>query len=57
VKDTKEAGPKEFVDCKGKVISDYQQFLENNWVDELKKEFQVKVNTDVFTKVKQQLAK
>jgi peptidyl-prolyl cis-trans isomerase SurA len=57
VKNTKEAGPKEFVDCKGKVISDYQQYLENNWVDELKKEFQVKVNTDVFVKVKQQLAK
>ena len=57
VKDTKEAGPKEFIDCKGRVISDYQQYLENNWVDELKREFQIKVNTDVFAKVKQQLAK
>lgn len=57
VKSTKEAGPKEFADCKGKVISDYQQYLENNWVDELKREFQIKVNTDVFAKVKQQLAK
>ena len=57
VKSTKEAGPKEFIDCKGRVISDYQQYLENNWVDELKKEFQINVNNDVFTKVKQQLAK
>lgn len=57
VKDTKEAGPKEFIDCKGRVISDYQQYLENNWVDELKREFQIKVNTDLFAKVKQQLAK
>ncbi|MCW1147767.1 peptidylprolyl isomerase [Flavobacterium lacisediminis] len=57
VKNTKEAGPKDFVDCKGKVISDYQQYLENNWVDELKREFQIKVNADVFTKVKQQLSK
>lgn len=57
VKDTKEAGPKEFIDCKGKVISDYQQYLENNWVDELKKEFQISVNNDVFAKVKQQLVK
>ena len=57
VKSTKDAGPKEFADCKGKVISDYQQYLENNWVDELKREFQIKVNTDVFAKVKQQLAK
>lgn len=57
VKNTKEAGPKDFIDCKGKVISDYQQYLENNWVDELKKEFQISVNNDVFAKVKQQLAK
>ena len=57
VKSPKDAGPKEFADCKGKVISDYQQYLENNWVDELKREFQIKVNTDVFAKVKQQLAK
>lgn len=57
VKNTKEAGPKEFLDCKGKVISDYQQYLENNWVDELKKEFQISINNDVFAKVKQQLAK
>ena len=57
VKNTKEAEAKEFLDCKGKVISDYQQYLENNWVDELKKEFQISVNNDVFAKVKQQLAK
>ncbi|MQP24849.1 peptidylprolyl isomerase [Flavobacterium sp. LMO8] len=57
VKNTKEAEAKEFSDCKGKVISDYQQYLENNWVDELKKEFQISVNNDVFAKVKQQLAK
>ena len=57
VKNTKEAEAKEFLDCKGKVISDYQQYLENNWVDELKKEFQISINNDVFAKVKQQLAK
>lgn len=51
----KEAGDKDFEDCKGKVISDYQQFLESNWVNELRKEFEVKVNQDVFNKVKQQL--
>lgn len=51
----KEAGDKDFEDCKGKVISDYQLFLESNWVNELRKEFEVKVNQDVFNKVKQQL--
>ena len=35
--------------------SDYQQFLENNWVDELKTEFTIKINTEVFSKVKNQL--
>ncbi|MFY8069770.1 MAG: peptidylprolyl isomerase [Flavobacterium sp.] len=55
VLEIKEAGEKEFNDCKGKVISDYQQYLENNWVNELKKEFEVKINQEVFNKVKQQL--
>lgn len=55
VLDVKEAGPKDFNDCKGKVISDYQQYLENNWVDELKKEFDIKINQDIFQTVKKQL--
>ena len=55
IKEVKEAGDKDFQDCKGKVISDYQQFLESNWVNELRKEFEVKVNQDVLNKVKQQL--
>ena len=55
VLEIKEAGEKEFNDCKGKVISDYQQYLENNWVNELKKEFEVKINQEVFNKVKEQL--
>lgn len=55
VEDTKPAGVKELSECKGKVISDYQQFLENNWVDELKSEFTIKINTEVFSKVKNQL--
>ena len=55
ISDVKSAGAKELSECKGKVISDYQQYLENNWVDELKKEFTIKVNQDVFAKVKNQL--
>jgi peptidyl-prolyl cis-trans isomerase SurA len=55
IKEVKEAGDKDFQDCKGKVISDYQQFLESNWVNELRKDFEVNVNQDVFNKVKQQL--
>lgn len=49
------AGPKTLEEAKGRVINDYQQYLENTWVDDLKKEFTVKVNTDVFEKVKKEL--
>ncbi|CAM3639214.1 peptidyl-prolyl cis-trans isomerase [Flavobacterium saliperosum S13] len=48
-------GPKKLEETKGKVINDYQQYLEANWVGELKKEFTVKINQDVFNKVKSQL--
>ena len=46
------AGTKTLEETKGKVISDYQQYLEEKWVDDLKKEFTVKVNQPVFEKVK-----
>jgi len=49
------AGPKTLEEAKGRVINDYQQYLENTWVDQLKTEFTVKVNQDVFEKVKKEL--
>ena len=49
------AGPKTLEECKGRVVNDYQQYLESTWVDSLKSEFTVKVNKDVFEKVKKQL--
>jgi peptidyl-prolyl cis-trans isomerase SurA len=42
-------------ECKGKIVNDYQQYLEQGWVDDLKKEFTVKVNTNSFDHVKKQL--
>lgn len=48
------AGPKSVEECKGRLINDYQQYLESTWVDSLEKEFTVKVNNDVFAKVKKQ---
>ena len=50
-------GAKTLEECKGKIVNDYQQYLEQNWVDELKKEFTVKINEDVFEKVKKQIKK
>jgi len=57
VKEVKPAQQKSLDECRGKVISDYQQFLENNWVDELKKEFKVIVNQKTFEEVKNQISK
>lgn len=57
VKEVKPAEQKSLDECRGKVISDYQQFLENNWVDELKKEFKVIVNQNAFEEVKSQISK
>ena len=41
--------------CTGKAVNDYQQYLESNWVNELRKEFDVKVNAAVFETIKKQL--
>jgi peptidyl-prolyl cis-trans isomerase SurA len=51
------AGQKTLEETKGRVINDYQQYLEENWVTELKKEFKVTVNQDVFERVKSANAK
>lgn len=39
---------KELSETKGKVISDYQDFLEKQWLDELKEKYQVRVNAQVL---------
>ena len=57
VTEVKQIEAKKLTECTGKVVNDYQQFLEANWVDELKKEFKIKVNSDVFQTVKKQLQK
>ena len=48
-------GVKSLEECKGKIVNEYQQYLEQRWVDDLKQEFTVKVNKDVFEHVKSQL--
>ncbi len=49
------AGSKSLDEARGKVVNDYQQYLEENWVKDLKKEFTVEVNQPIFEKVKMQL--
>ena len=44
LKDILPAGPMSFEEARPAVISDYQGFLEKNWISELKKKYRVKVN-------------
>lgn len=52
--------PKEqqsFEDAKGKVISDYQTFLEGEWLNSLKEKYKVSLNQSILDKVKSELKK
>lgn len=49
------AGVKTIEECKGKLINEYQQYLEQSWVSDLKNEFTVKINQDAFDGVKKLL--
>lgn len=49
------AGPKTLEEAKGKVVNDYQQYLEEKWVGDLKQEFKVDVHQPSFEKVKKQI--
>jgi peptidyl-prolyl cis-trans isomerase SurA len=44
--------PRTFTECKGMVINDYQQVLEKNWIDSLKKKYPVKWNEVVWKTIK-----
>lgn len=48
-------GPETFEEARASVISDYQTFLEDSWISELKRKFGVKVNKKTKKKVFAQL--
>lgn len=50
-------GNKSFDECKGKIVNEYQQYLEQNWVSELKKEFKVTIDQAVFERLKSNINK
>lgn len=52
-----EASVKEFDNVKGKVINDYQQHLENSWIEELRSKYKVEINQEALNKVKKSLTK
>ncbi len=44
--------PKELAECRGLVISEYQNFLEENWLKELKAKYPVVINKEVLYNLK-----
>jgi peptidyl-prolyl cis-trans isomerase SurA len=44
IKTYKDRSPRNFEDARGFVINDYQSFLEDKWIETLKKKYPVKVN-------------
>jgi len=46
--------PRNFEDARGLVINDYQNFLEQRWITNLKKEYPVKINDKVLKKLLKQ---
>lgn len=48
IKEVLEAGPKEFKEAKGAITSDYQDYLEKEWLKELSKKHKVEINHDAL---------
>ncbi len=49
--------PQELPEIKGKVITDYQDFLEEKWLEELNSKYSVKVNHSTLDKIKKSFKK
>ncbi len=57
IKDILPQEQKSFDEAKGNVISDYQAFKEDNWINTLREKYNVVVNNEVLKKVKSQIRK
>ena len=44
--------PEEWMDERGQVVSDYQDILEKQWIEELRRKYPVEVNLEVFESLK-----
>ncbi len=48
---------KQFNEIKGKVINDYQQELEAQWLEQLESEHEIEVNESIFEEIKKELSR
>ncbi|WP_196894113.1 peptidylprolyl isomerase [Aureivirga marina] len=51
VKDILKASPKKMEDVRGQVISDYQGYIEKEWVDNLRKQHEIVVNKETLQEI------
>ena len=51
------AGPKSFKETKGKVVSDYQDYIEKKWLKSLRETYDVTINDDILNQLKGALEK
>lgn len=56
VKSLLPSGQKSLEEAKGKVISDYQNEVERQWLQRLKDKYEVRINSEVLEKIKTQLS-
>ena len=55
IKDVLPAGPKTFKEAKGTIVSDYQDYLEKNWIAALRTKYSVNINDDTVNLIKTKL--
>ncbi|MBN1462231.1 MAG: hypothetical protein JW922_00955, partial [Paludibacteraceae bacterium] len=46
------SNPENYTDIKGKVVQDYQSYLDKEWIKQLRNKFSVKINEELFKTVK-----
>ena len=51
INQTLPAGPKALSDARGQATSDYQNYLEKQWIEQLRQQYPVKVNEEEVTKL------
>ena len=56
VEDIFEPQPKELKETRGEVMNDYQNYLENQWVKDLRKTYKIKVNQKNYKELKQRFS-
>ncbi|MBL4662462.1 MAG: peptidylprolyl isomerase [Flavobacteriaceae bacterium] len=49
------SGPKEFDEIKGRVLSDYQGYVEKTWIEELRAKYKVEINQKTLRRLKKEL--